>query len=53
MTDHDRKDEELVELDLAEQQAEQQDDVLTREGLEEELMQEGLSEEGEDIPHAD
>ena len=51
--ENEKEKDELVELDLAEQEAEQEDDVLKREGFEEELMQEGLSEEGEELPHVD
>ncbi len=39
-------------IDLAEADAVKQDDVLEREGLEEQLMQEGRSEVGEHIPDA-
>ncbi len=39
--------------DLAEAESVKDDQVLEREGLEEELMQKGRSEEGEDIGAAD
>jgi hypothetical protein len=38
---------------VAEDRAIQDDEVLQREGLEQELMQEGRSHVGEDVPDAD